>query len=136
MPTPLAATRIVPPDSRMDALDPSDAQRLIAGGKPGHKYATAIDRESAHEIVTARIQAAQEAAAKSAAPETETASQQQRAEREAQRAAKQRERMMRTGLRTGSSPPAPVGRSSGASSTSSSRAAEDVCVRRDPPGTF
>jgi DNA helicase HerA-like ATPase len=65
-PTPLAATRLIPPDSLMAALDPGTLQRLIAAGALTAKYATALDRASAHEIITARIAAAQQAAAQAA----------------------------------------------------------------------
>ena len=61
-PTPLAATRIIPPDSLMAAIDAATMQRLAIGGALYGKYATAIDRASAHEIITARIAAATQAA--------------------------------------------------------------------------
>jgi DNA helicase HerA-like ATPase len=59
-PTPLAATRIIPPDSLMAAIDPATLQRLATSGALYAKYATTIDRASAHEIITARIAAAQQ----------------------------------------------------------------------------
>ena len=62
-PTPLAATRLIPPDSLMAALDAGTLQRLVAAGTLSAKYATALDRASAHEIITARIAAAQQAGA-------------------------------------------------------------------------
>jgi hypothetical protein len=61
-PTPLAATRIIPPDSLMAAIDAPTLQRLATSGALYVKYATSIDRASAHEIITARIAAAQQAA--------------------------------------------------------------------------
>jgi hypothetical protein len=63
VPTPLAPTRIGPPDSLMAALDPATFQQLVATGSLSAKYSATIDRQSAHEIITARIQAAQQAAA-------------------------------------------------------------------------
>jgi DNA helicase HerA-like ATPase len=63
VPTPLAATRLIPPDSLMAALDPATMQGLIAASPIHAKYATTIDRQSAHEMITARIQQAQAAAA-------------------------------------------------------------------------
>jgi len=66
VPTPLAATMLVPPDSMMAALDPATFQERVASGMLGAKYATRIDRQSAHEIITARLQQAQAAAAAAA----------------------------------------------------------------------
>ena len=68
MPTPLAATRLVPPDSLMDAVDEASFQRLLADGALGAKYAQAVDRESAHEMISARLGTAKEAAGVPAAP--------------------------------------------------------------------
>jgi len=58
VPTPLAATRLVPPDSSMDAVDDDTRARLIAAGSLQAKYALAVDRESAHELITARLNGA------------------------------------------------------------------------------
>jgi DNA helicase HerA-like ATPase len=58
VPTPLAATTLVPPDSSMTAVDEATRARLIASGQLAAKYAQDVDRESAHEMITARIQAA------------------------------------------------------------------------------
>jgi hypothetical protein len=63
VPSPLAATRLVPPDSRMAPADPSVLESLINGSPLRVKYLQAPDRESAHEILSARIAAAKEAAA-------------------------------------------------------------------------
>ncbi len=60
VPTPLAATRLVPPDSLMDAVDDATRLRLIAEGSLRAKYAESIDRESAHEMITARLDGAAE----------------------------------------------------------------------------
>jgi uncharacterized protein len=62
VPTPLAATRLIPPDSLMAALDPTALAALAAGGSLRAKYEQAIDRDSAHERITARIAAAKAAA--------------------------------------------------------------------------
>src|SRR6185437_11015415 len=67
IPSPLAAARLMPPDSSMDAMDPAAFQGLVAAGSLKGKYGTLIDRQSAHEIITGRIQAAQAAAAQAAA---------------------------------------------------------------------
>jgi hypothetical protein len=61
VPTPLAATRLVPPDSLMDAVDDDTRARLIAAGSLQAKYAEAVDRESAHEMITARLNGAADA---------------------------------------------------------------------------
>ncbi len=127
-PTPLAATRLIPPDSLMGALDPASLQQRIAAGVLGPKYAAAIDRASAHEIITARIAAARQAAAPAPPPatsgappvrfpsarssQTEADRAARRAEREAQRAQRQaekeqaaaqraRERTLRSAINTG-----------------------------------
>ncbi len=65
VPTPLAPTRVVPPDSSMAALPADQLAARIAAGALHSKYAQAIDPVSAHEIISARIDAA--AAAASAA---------------------------------------------------------------------
>ena len=69
VPTPLAATRLLPPDSLMAALGPADVQSRVAASLINVKYATPIDRESAHEIITGRIAAARATAAQMAADE-------------------------------------------------------------------
>jgi DNA helicase HerA-like ATPase len=63
VPTPLAATRLVPPDSLMDAVDETTRAGLVAAGALQTKYAQVVDRESAHEIITARLHGAAEAVA-------------------------------------------------------------------------
>ncbi|MGE5459818.1 MAG: helicase HerA-like domain-containing protein [Solirubrobacterales bacterium] len=63
VPSPLAATRLVPPDSRMAPADPVMLGSLIDGSPLRIKYLAAPDRESAHEILSARIAAAKEASA-------------------------------------------------------------------------
>ena len=47
------------PDSRMGALDAATFQGLVAAGSLRAKYGTTVDPQSAHEIITARIQQAQ-----------------------------------------------------------------------------
>jgi DNA helicase HerA-like ATPase len=67
VPTPLAATRLLPPDSLMAALPDADLQARIAASSFSTKYGRTIDRESAHEMITARLTAAKAAAAEAAA---------------------------------------------------------------------
>ena len=63
VPTPLAATRLVPPDSLMDAVDEATRAQLVGPGSLRTKYAEAVDRESAHEMITARLNGAAEVVA-------------------------------------------------------------------------
>ncbi|UCJ06120.1 DUF853 domain-containing protein [Chitinophaga pendula] len=63
-PTPLAATMLVSPRSRMDVLTSAEIDQLADGSKLVKKYNEEIDNESAYEILTAKLE---EAAEKSAA---------------------------------------------------------------------
>jgi DNA helicase HerA-like ATPase len=63
IPTPLAATRLLPPDSLMAALPDADLQARVAASPFRAKYGQTIDRQSAYEIITGRIEAARAAAA-------------------------------------------------------------------------
>jgi DNA helicase HerA-like ATPase len=67
VPTALAATRLIPPDSRMAPLAPEEVAALVAASPFAAKYNTAVDPESAHEIITARLTNAKAAAATAAA---------------------------------------------------------------------
>jgi DNA helicase HerA-like ATPase len=62
VPTPLAPTHVVPPDSSMAALPADQLDARIKSGTLYPKYAQAVDPQSAHEIITARIEAARAAA--------------------------------------------------------------------------
>ena len=62
VPTPLAATRLLPPDSRMSPLTPEEIATVVAGSPLAARYNQAVDRESAHEIITARLATAHAAA--------------------------------------------------------------------------
>ena len=66
VPTPLAATRLIPPDSRMAPLSEQELAQVVAASALQAKYGTTVDRESAHEIITARLAAAHQAAAAAA----------------------------------------------------------------------
>ncbi|HSL09956.1 MAG TPA: helicase HerA-like domain-containing protein [Actinomycetota bacterium] len=68
VPSPLAATRLVPPDSLMDALDDAARDELIANGALRERYATPVDRESAHEILSRKLEGAAEAATVASSP--------------------------------------------------------------------
>jgi hypothetical protein len=62
VPTPLAATLLLPPDSLMAALPPDDVRARVAASPLAARYGTAVDRDSAHEMITARLDAARAAA--------------------------------------------------------------------------
>ncbi|HET9851062.1 MAG TPA: helicase HerA-like domain-containing protein [Candidatus Limnocylindrales bacterium] len=62
IPTPLAATRLIPPASRMAPLTPDEIAQVVALSPLQARYGAPVDRESAHEIITARLAAAHIAA--------------------------------------------------------------------------
>ncbi|WP_348799856.1 helicase HerA-like domain-containing protein [Flavobacterium adhaerens] len=62
IPTPLVATMMRAPMSRMDVLTDSEIQEINSKSKLVKKYNEAIDRESAYEILTQKIETAQEQA--------------------------------------------------------------------------
>ncbi len=55
VPTPVAATRLYPPASRMAPLTDSERVAIIAASPLGPKYAQRVDRESAEEMLAARM---------------------------------------------------------------------------------
>ena len=65
VPTPLAATRLLAPDSLMAALAPAELQGRVAMSAIYAKYGQTVDRDSAAERLAARIAAGREAAARS-----------------------------------------------------------------------
>jgi DNA helicase HerA-like ATPase len=73
VPTPLAATRLLPPDSLMAALPDADLQARVVASPFRAKYGQTIDRQSAYEIITGRIEAARAAAATQAADQPHAA---------------------------------------------------------------
>jgi DNA helicase HerA-like ATPase len=76
VPSPLAATRLVPPDSAMSALTPEAFSQFVVASPLRAKYGATIDRQSAHEIITGRIQSAQQAVAAAASAQQAPAGQQ------------------------------------------------------------
>jgi hypothetical protein len=66
VPTPLAATRLLAPDSQMVPLDEVQFRGRIATSPYLAKYGATVDRDSAYERITARLAAARAAAADSA----------------------------------------------------------------------
>jgi DNA helicase HerA-like ATPase len=59
IPSPLAHTLMRAPESRMDILTPTEIDHLIDRSDLARKYNQVIDRESAYEILTEKIQEAQ-----------------------------------------------------------------------------
>ena len=66
VPTPLAATRLLAPDSLMAPLDAVQFQGRIATSPFQAKYGATVDRDSAYERITAKIAAARAASAAAA----------------------------------------------------------------------
>lgn len=66
IPTPLAATMMRAPTSRMDVLTESEIQTINIKSKLVKKYSELIDRESAYELLTQKINAANEQATQAA----------------------------------------------------------------------
>jgi uncharacterized protein len=56
IPTPLAATMMRAPESRMDILSQTEIDEINANSKLVKKYSEEIDRESAYEILTKKIE--------------------------------------------------------------------------------
>ncbi|WP_086476092.1 helicase HerA-like domain-containing protein [Arenibacter amylolyticus] len=67
-PTPLAATMLRAPMSRMDVLTEREIQALIDNSKLVNKYNETIDRESAYELLNAKIDRAEKLAEKEDTP--------------------------------------------------------------------
>jgi DNA helicase HerA-like ATPase len=66
VPTPLAATRLIPPDSLMAAIADDEVAALVLTSPFQAKYGTTVDRVSAHEMIQGRIATARELAVESA----------------------------------------------------------------------
>ena len=60
IPTPLAATYMRAPMTRMDILGPGEIQELVRSSKIAGRYERTIDSDSAYEILTRKIEAAKE----------------------------------------------------------------------------
>ncbi|MBE7324051.1 DUF853 family protein [Nocardioides sp. Y6] len=67
-PTPVAWTRLRAPGSRMGPADPAAMQATVESSPRHAKYATAIDRESAHEMLSAKLEEGARKAADDAGP--------------------------------------------------------------------
>jgi hypothetical protein len=77
-PTPLAATMLVSPRSRMDVLTSVEIEGIVNTSKLAKKYNQEIDNESAYEILTAKLN---EAAEKTATQQTTTKAGKQKEEK-------------------------------------------------------
>jgi uncharacterized protein len=64
IPTPLAATMLRAPMSRMDILQPEEIETLVAQSQLVRKYNQTIDRESAYQILNGKIDRAEAEEAK------------------------------------------------------------------------
>ncbi|MFY0407137.1 helicase HerA-like domain-containing protein [Solicola sp. PLA-1-18] len=62
-PTPVAWTRLRAPQGSMDPLPAADVEALVAASPLTPRYGQAVDRESAREMLLARLEAGAEAAA-------------------------------------------------------------------------
>src|SRR5210317_422066 len=71
-PTPLAATMMRAPMSRMDVLSPKELEILLEGSQLVTKYNDEIDRESAYEILNKKIEKAEKTKAKEEAREVKS----------------------------------------------------------------
>lgn len=91
-PTPVARTKVRPPNSQVGPLLLERRKAMMAEGALRSKYETAVDRESAHEILTKRA----EKLAKEAAEAEE------RAAKEKERAAKEKQKTRASRSRSGS----------------------------------
>ncbi len=96
VPTPLAPTLLLPPDSLMAPMPPELLPQHVQASPLYATYAQVIDRDSAHEILAGRIASAKAAAGASGATGSAGGSptdrQLERARREAERAAERQAR--------------------------------------------
>lgn len=67
IPTPLAATMLRTPESRMDILAPEEIAAINNSSELVRKYSQSVDRESAYEILTGKVAGADKARADEAA---------------------------------------------------------------------
>ena len=66
VPTPLAATRLLAPDSLMAPISPEAFSAAVAASSFSTKYGATVDRASAYEMINARLAAARAAVADAA----------------------------------------------------------------------
>jgi DNA helicase HerA-like ATPase len=63
VPTPLAATMLRTPESRMDILSPAEIDSINGSSDLVQKYSQVIDRESAYEILSKKVEVVEKATA-------------------------------------------------------------------------
>lgn len=88
IPTPLAATLMRAPITRMDVLTPSEIDQLVKQSTLVDKYDEDIDRESAYEILGGKIRAAKDAQEKQ-----ELKEQREKEQKELEKVMKKRQKM-------------------------------------------
>ena len=71
-PTPLSATLVTAPRSRMDILTPGEIDSIVSKSKLVKRYNEVIDRESAHEILTKKLEESAKAEEEQKKEEEET----------------------------------------------------------------
>jgi len=107
-PTPVAWTRLRAPRGLMSPTPDPDIERAVKASPLLAKYGTAIDRESAREILTAKMEAAEQAAAAEEAAlakakaDAEFARQQAAVQKQLEKEAKERQREYDRLLKAGS----------------------------------
>ena len=67
-PTPVAATLLRPPSSRMGPIEPENLKKIVEASPLRAEYAEAVDRESAREVLAARAGAAPDTASAGSQP--------------------------------------------------------------------
>ncbi|WOQ16546.1 helicase HerA-like domain-containing protein [Raineyella sp. W15-4] len=85
-PTPVAWTRMRAPQASMQPLEAPAMTAAVEGSPLQARYGTAIDRESAYEVLNAKLQAGAAAAAAEQAAAEQAKAEAQRAKEEAERA--------------------------------------------------
>jgi len=85
-PTPVAWTRMRAPQASMQPLEAAAMTAAVEGSPLQASYGTAIDRESAYEVLNAKLQAGAAAAAAEQAAAEQAKAEAQRAKEEAERA--------------------------------------------------
>jgi DNA helicase HerA-like ATPase len=74
IPTPLAHTLLVAPQSRMDVLTDQEISGLLAASRLVKQYNEDIDRDSAHEMLTRKLEQSAKEVAKETAPASKSGS--------------------------------------------------------------
>ena len=70
-PSPVAWTRLRAPQSRMAPADPESMTATVAASEIGGRYGAVVDRDSAREMLAARLEVGAAAARKESVPSTD-----------------------------------------------------------------